>query len=130
MQEHNTTLKYKDKDGELHVHYPYTVWDNVLNRPAVATLDTAGKVPTSQLPAMDYVPTSEKGTAGGVATLGDDGKVPSSQLPAAEAGGGFTASDTAPDDTDLLWIDTANGNLIKFHNGTDWEPTSAIAVWG
>lgn len=42
----------------------------------------------------------------------------------------YQAGETAPDDTDLLWIDTANGNLIKFHNGTDWETTSAIAVWG
>lgn len=45
-----------------------------------ATLED-GKVPASQLPSMDYVPTSEKGAAGGVATLGSDGKIPSSQMP-------------------------------------------------
>lgn len=49
---------------------------------------------------------------------------------AASAGKCYQAGDTAPEDTDLLWIDTANGNLVKFHNGTDWEATSAIAVWG
>ena len=40
-----------------------------------------GKVPSGQLPEMDYIPTSEKGTAGGVASLGSDGKVPEEQLP-------------------------------------------------
>ena len=47
----------------------------------VATLGDDGKVPTGQLPAMDYVPNSEKGAASGVATLGTDGKVPPGQLP-------------------------------------------------
>ena len=47
----------------------------------VASLDSSGKVPSSQLPAMDYIPTSQKGAAGGVATLGTDGKVPAVQLP-------------------------------------------------
>ena len=47
----------------------------------VATLGADGKVPTGQLPAMDYVPNSEKGAASGVATLGTDGKVPPGQLP-------------------------------------------------
>ncbi len=47
----------------------------------VATLDESGKVPSGQLPAMDYIPTNEKAQAGGVATLGTDGKIPSGQLP-------------------------------------------------
>ena len=47
----------------------------------VATLGADGKVPTGQLPAMDYVPNYEKGAASGVATLGTDGKVPTGQLP-------------------------------------------------
>ena len=47
----------------------------------VATLGADGKVPSGQLPAMDYVPNSEKGVASGVATLGTDGKVPTGQLP-------------------------------------------------
>lgn len=41
----------------------------------VAGLDGSGKVPAGQLPAMNYIPTSEKGAAGGVATLGEDGKL-------------------------------------------------------
>lgn len=40
-----------------------------------------GKVPSEQLPHMDYIPTTEKGKPGGVATLGPDGKVPAGQLP-------------------------------------------------
>ena len=39
----------------------------------VAGLDGNGKVPAGQLPAMNYIPTSQKGAAGGVATLGADG---------------------------------------------------------
>ena len=47
----------------------------------VATLGADGKVPSGQLPSLDYVPNSEKGAASGVATLGTDGKVPTGQLP-------------------------------------------------
>ena len=47
----------------------------------VATLGADGKVPSAQLPSLDYVPNSEKGAASGVATLGTDGKVPTGQLP-------------------------------------------------
>lgn len=44
-------------------------------------LDETGKVPSAQIPSLDYVPNSEKGKAGGVASLGTDGKVPSAQIP-------------------------------------------------
>ena len=46
-----------------------------------ADLDEEGRVPAGQLPEMDYVPTGDKGRAGGVAELGMDGKVPAEQLP-------------------------------------------------
>ena len=58
----------------------------------VATLGDDGKVPTGQLPAMDYVPNSEKGAASGVATLGTDGKVPPEQLPEISSVKTFTAT--------------------------------------
>ena len=48
----------------------------------VATLGADGKVPSTQLPSLDYIPSNQKGAANGVATLGADGKVPSAQLPA------------------------------------------------
>jgi hypothetical protein len=47
----------------------------------VATLGVDGKVPSTQLPNLDYVPNSEKGAVNGVATLDDSGKVPATQLP-------------------------------------------------
>ena len=49
--------------------------------PNKADLGEDGKVPSEQLPHMDYIPTTEKGKPGGVATLGPDGKVPGEQLP-------------------------------------------------
>ena len=42
------------------------------------------------------------------------------------SGGGFVDQATAPEDTSLLWIDTSNNNIIKFHNGTAWTPTGAV----
>jgi hypothetical protein len=61
----------------------------------LASLDGTGKVPSGQLPVMDYVPTSQKGVANGVATLGSDGKVPTAQLPPISN----TASDVTITDT-------------------------------
>ena len=46
-----------------------------------ATLDSSGKVPSGQLPSMDYIPTSQKGAANGVASLNSSGLVPESQIP-------------------------------------------------
>ena len=45
-----------------------------------ADLDESGKLKESQLPSLSYIPTSQKGAAGGVASLGSDGKIPESQL--------------------------------------------------
>ena len=58
----------------------------------VATLGADGKVPSGQLPSLDYVPNSEKGAASGVATLGTDGKVPTEQLPEISSVKTFTAT--------------------------------------
>lgn len=38
---------------------------------------------------------------------------------------GYVAQATAPANTAVLWIDTANNNVIKFYNGTTWVATSA-----
>lgn len=40
----------------------------------------------------------------------------------------FIASNTAPKNTFYLWVDTANSNLLKYHNGDQWVPISA--AWG
>lgn len=34
----------------------------------------------------------------------------------------FSAGSTAPTDTKLFWIDTGDGSILKYHNGTDWVP--------
>jgi hypothetical protein len=47
-----------------------------------ADLGADGKVPSAQLPSLNYIPTSAKATANGVASLGADGRIPEAQLPA------------------------------------------------
>ena len=42
--------------------------------------------------------------------------------------GGFVAGTEAPSNTKMLWIDTANNNLMKYYNGTQW--VSISAAWG
>ena len=84
-----------------------------------------GKVPEAQLPDMDYIGRGEKGEANGVAPLGADGKVPDTYL---NAQGGLVAQEAAPENVKLGWIDTGNGNILKFYNGTDWIAVNA--VWG
>lgn len=42
--------------------------------------------------------------------------------------GGFVAGTEAPANTRMLWIDTANNNLMKYYNGTQW--VSISAAWG
>lgn len=49
----------------------------------IASLGSTGKVPSSQLPSLNYIPTSQKGAANGVASLDSTGKIPASQVPAA-----------------------------------------------
>ena len=42
--------------------------------------------------------------------------------------GGFVAGTEAPTNIRMLWIDTANNNLMKYYNGTQW--VSISAAWG
>lgn len=67
----------------------------------------------------------KKGEAGGVAPLGEDGKVPNDYI---NAQGGLVAQEEPPENTSLGWIDTANGNVLKFYKDGDW--ISVSAVWG
>ncbi len=81
-----------------------------------AELSEDGKIPAEQLPS---------GVPGGVPVLGKDGKVPPEQLPAL---GGHTAQAEEPENKNLLWIDTANGNIIKFYDpeSETWKPVGAV----
>lgn len=67
----------------------------------------------------------KKGEAGGVAPLGEDGKVPNDYI---NAHGGLVAQEEPPENTSMGWIDTANGNVLKFYKDGDW--ISVSAVWG
>lgn len=40
----------------------------------------------------------------------------------------YTVSATAPSNTSIFWIDTANSNALKFYNGSAWVAVGA--VWG
>lgn len=65
-----------DPQGKVQDIFAYA--DNVLANEkgqanGVATLDESGKVPSEQLPPMDYIPNNEKGTANGVAPLNENG---------------------------------------------------------
>lgn len=76
---------------------------------SVATL-VDGKVPTAQLPDMDYIPNSAKGIASGVATLDADGKVPADQLPTMDYAPSYTygtedlTAGTSPLETGRLYF--------------------------
>ena len=89
----------------------------------VATLGADGKVPSAQLPSLDYVPTSEKGKASGVATLGTDGKVPPGQLPAMNYAPSTHASQHASDGADPITPD-AIGAAAVTHNHAAGDVTS------
>ena len=47
---------------------------------------------------------------------------------AVERAGGYAAQTSAPDNTNLLWIDTANDNIIKFYDpeSETWKPVGAV----
>ena len=64
-------------------------WGNKLDSesdPTVPDWAKAETKPAYTASEVGAIPTSDKGTAGGVASLGTDGKVPKSQLPATGAG--------------------------------------------
>lgn len=47
-----------------------------------------------------------------------DQKIASAGGGSGSTGGGFIVSDSAPSNTNVLWIDTNSG--LKYHNGVDW----------
>lgn len=40
----------------------------------------------------------------------------------------YHVGSTAPSNTKLLWVDTGNGGVLKYYNGSSWIATKA--VWG
>jgi len=39
---------------------------------------------------------------------------------------GWVAQNSAPTDTNVLWIDTANRSVIKYHNGSTWVACAGV----
>lgn len=88
--------------------------------------DDIGAATSAQGEKADTAVQSSKiGQAGGVASLGANGKISKSQMPTT---GGYVRQDTAPADTSLLWMDSGNGDIVKYYNGTAWGPVPA--TWG
>ena len=91
----------------------------------VASLDSNGKIPSSELPTMDYIPSAEKGAVNGVAQLDANGKVPSGELPVATSstvGAVKIDSDYGLrlNSSDVLIVDAADsaqiGNRDSYYN--------------
>lgn len=74
---------------------------------------------------IDAINKNMIGAPNGVAPLDENAKVPEENLPVQ---GGFVAQDTPPDNTRLAWIDTSDGNIMKFYKDGEWHVTSP--VWG
>ena len=74
----------------------------------------------SMLESVDYLYQNR-------APLDENGKIPETYLPAL---GEHTAQAEPPENKNLLWIDTANGNVLKFYDpaSNTWKPVAA--VWG
>ncbi len=96
------------------------LWDAV--NAHLADKDNPHSVTAEQAGA---IPTSQKGAKGGIASLDDNGKIPKSQMPTT---GGYVRQNTTPADTSLLWMDSANGDIVKYYNGTAW--VTVPATWG
>lgn len=44
-------------------------------------------------------------------------------------GGGVIVADIEPEpNSTVLWVDTANGGIAKYYDGSAWTPI--VAVWG
>lgn len=67
---------------------------------------------TVGVPQYGTLPISCGGT--GVTTL------PALKSAMGLANAGWVAQGTTPGDTSVLWIDTANGNVMKFYDGNAW----------
>lgn len=44
------------------------------------------------------------------------------------SGDGFVVASSAPSNTSKLWVDTANGGIMKYYTGSAWK--ACPAVWG
>lgn len=61
-------------------------------------------------------------------SINNTGTTPTATLSGGGGSSGHLVSATAPDDTSVLWIDSANGYFAKIWDGSKWVGISA--AWG
>lgn len=99
-------------------------------------LGSDGKIPSGQLPDMDYIPNDEKGKAEGVATLGSDGKLADNQVPGAEKvaydnGTSGLEAENVQGAIDLLWARKPASVYHVTVKASEWtEDTNVLSVPG
>ena len=68
-------------------------------------------------------------TSGHLAALDSNGNLVDSGLGPDDVGKAFIASTTAPSNTKCFWIDTGNGNILKYYNTTSSSWVLIGSVW-
>jgi len=111
-----------DNGIQMHVKNSTGIYENLF------PVSTADKIKTSdgstvQQNLDDIV--QSKDQPNGFAGVGADGKISKSIMPTT---GGYVRQSSAPTDTSLLWVDSSDGNIMKFYNGSSWTPVPA--TWG
>ena len=108
------TIKYYDATDETWKPIPAgTAWH------FSETTQQAGGAAPEGARSGDYV----LDTAGNIFMVGADLK-----LVSAAQGASYLVQSSAPENTGKLWVDTGNGNALKYYNGSAW--VLVPAVWG
>lgn len=47
-----------------------------------------------------------------------------------KSSGGFIVQSTPPEDTNLLWIDTSVGGVMKYYDSSSSQWKGILGVWG
>ena len=103
-------------------HAPSNAQANVIE-----TIKVNGTALTPSSKAVNITTTTYTLTKSGniIKLSGSDG---SSYEVSAGGTGGVAIGTSAPSDTGLAWIDTGNGGVLKYYNGSAWTTTKS--VWG
>lgn len=119
----SSKISYNNNLSSLEADNVQNAIDEIISLKAAkngfATLDSSGKVPSTQLPSMNYIPNSQKGVANGVATLDSSRKLSKSQIPYSVNKGSIPDNEYVINATyvlaqlgGLLYL-SINGTLIK-----------------
>lgn len=87
--------------------------------------DTVKHVTAAERSAWNAKQSKLTGAEGQIVVFDAAGNASAANMPEA---GGHVAQATAPENTKSLWVDTANGGVTKYYNGSAWVPTAS--VWG